>query len=107
MKMLRTGVIWGKAPMIFPSWAELAETVDRREVLKRACLHKLARSAGSNLSASELAHLFPTLGVGQRAQLVRETLRNGECFSQPYAGRWQVGYPVEVRNQKSCLELPP
>lgn len=83
------------APEI-PTWWELSQTNERGSVLARACLHTLARSPRSFISAQELAGALPTLGVGKDAQLVRETLRSHCCFAQPYRGRWQVGHPVRI-----------
>ncbi len=79
-----------KAPSL-PGWEELAQTNDRRMVLARACLHALARSPVSDMSARELAGVLPSLGVGQGEQLVRQAMRAHSCFDQPYQGRWQVG----------------
>lgn len=77
-----------------PTWKKLAETNDGKVVLARACLHALARSPSSPMSASELAGVLPDLGVGRGEALVREGLRSNGCFAEPYAGRWQVGCPV-------------
>lgn len=77
-----------------PAWKELARTNDHKMVLARACLHTLARSPSSPMSAGELAGVLPDLGVGRSEKLVREVLRSDGCFSEPYAGRWQVGCPV-------------
>jgi len=81
-----------RAPVV-PSWDMLCSTNDRRAILARACVYRLARSYSGALSADELARALPALGIGQGTQLVRETLRNHGCFHQPYAGRWQVGNP--------------
>jgi predicted nucleic acid-binding protein len=79
-----------------PTWEELADSTPRQSVLLRACLATLARSPYSQRSAVELAQKLPCLGVGQSAPLVREALRANSSFSQPYRGRWQVGWPCEV-----------
>jgi hypothetical protein len=79
------------APVI-PTWWELSKTIDRKSVLTRACLHALSRAPRSILSAKELADVLPPLGVGQDAQLVRETMNGNSCFARPYRGRWQVGH---------------
>jgi hypothetical protein len=81
------------APAI-PTWEELAVTNDRRLVLARACLHKLARAPASMMTAKELPDALWNLPVGHDAQLVRETLRHFGCFVEPYKGRWQVGHAV-------------
>jgi len=80
-----------------PAWKELAQSNSAEMLLARACLHTLARSPTSPLSASELAEFLPNLGIGRGEKLVREALRTNGCFAEPYRGRWQVGYPAEER----------
>ena len=80
-----------------PAWDRLAAETEPRAALRRACMHRLARSPGGHRSASELAGELPALGVGQGEALVREVLRNGDCFRQVYAGRWQLGSPAPGR----------
>jgi hypothetical protein len=84
------------APAI-PTWEEQADVNDRRLVLARACLHKLARAPRSMMTAKELADELRELPVGRNAQLVRESLRRFGCFVEPYRGRWQVGHTVHLR----------
>lgn len=75
-----------------PKWEELPRNIHRRALLQRACMHALARSADGCTSAATLASTLPALGVGQGEALVRETLRSGGCFHQPYFGHWQLGH---------------
>jgi len=75
-----------------PDWDQLLRDRDRSQVLTRACLHRLARSRRSHLSAVELAEELPRLGIGQSATAVRTVLRDRlTCFEEVYTGRWQVG----------------
>jgi predicted nucleic acid-binding protein len=83
------------APPI-PTWVELAETNDRKLVLARACLHRLARTPRSLMTAAELSREPWDVPVGHDAQLVRETLRAFGCFVEPSRGHWQVGHVVEL-----------
>jgi predicted nucleic acid-binding protein len=80
----------GLAPLV-PGWDELSVTNDPDDVLARACLHTLARSAMSNRSAAELSRQLPFLPVAQGETKVRHTLRSHDYFSQVWRGRWQVG----------------
>jgi len=84
-------VRFGSAVPATPTWEDLARSTDGRRVLARACLHVLARAPTSPMSARELAGALPPLGIGQGEALVRQTLRSGGSFAQPYAGRWQLG----------------
>ncbi len=83
------------APAI-PTWDELAETNDRKLVLARACLHRLARAPRSLTTAVELSQELGDVPVGHDAQLVRETLHRFGCFVKPYKGRWQIGHAVSL-----------
>jgi predicted nucleic acid-binding protein len=83
------------APEI-PSWFELRRTNDRRAVLLRACLYEAARHNECALAAPDLSKALPDIGVGKRAQLVREAIRSNACFSNPFIGRWQLGYPLSA-----------
>jgi hypothetical protein len=80
-----------------PTSEELAETNDRRLILARACLNKLARSRTSPMTARELSDAHRDLPVGHDAQLVRETLRGFGCFAPLPKGRWQVGHAVHLQ----------
>ena len=79
-----------------PAWSRLAAETEPRAARRRACMHCLARSPGGHRSAAELADKLPALGVGQDEALVREALREGGCFRQAYAGRWQLGAAVSM-----------
>jgi len=79
---------------LIPTWASLSARNAPRDVLARACLYHLARTNEETISAAKFAEALPELHVGQRAQLVRETLRALPSCSQPYAGRWQIGHAV-------------
>lgn len=79
-----------------PGWFELARTNERRAVLLRACLYEAARHNECALAVPELANALPLIGVGKRAQLVREAIRSNACFSNPFIGRWQLGYPLSA-----------
>jgi hypothetical protein len=79
-----------------PAWQHLAVDCDPQMVLARACLYTLARAPASHRSASQLAKALPAIGVPQREQLVRESLRRHGCFDQPYRGRWQAGHPTQL-----------
>jgi hypothetical protein len=81
------------APPI-PSWADMVTTNERDAVLSRACLHQLARSRKSPMSARQLATELRTLGIGQGEKRVREILRRGNCFFEPYNGQWQLGRAI-------------
>lgn len=75
-----------------PDWDQLLRERDRGLVLARACLHTLARSRRSHLSAVELAEELPKLGIEQSAPAVGRVLKDRPtCFEEVYTGRWQVG----------------
>lgn len=75
-----------------PSWGELSTALIPEAVLTRACLHTLARAGTSNCSARQLRSLLPVLPVPSGEAKVRLVLRSFPgCFSQVYAGYWQVG----------------
>jgi hypothetical protein len=76
----------------FPTWDVMAETMAPSAVLARSCLHFLARYGPSNCSARGLRALLPDLSVPHGEAKVRETLRSNGCFSEAWAGRWQVGH---------------
>jgi len=79
-----------------PSWGELATTLERRMVLGRASLHKLARCSRSLMTAREISEALRALPVGHGAQLVRDAMRRHGCFVEPYKGHWQVGHAVNL-----------
>jgi hypothetical protein len=79
-----------------PGWFELVRTNDRRAVLLRACLYEAARHNECALAAPDLSKALPDIGVGKRAQLVREAIRSNSCFSNPFIGRWQLGHPLSA-----------
>ncbi|HLI31864.1 MAG TPA: hypothetical protein VKU89_03875 [Solirubrobacteraceae bacterium] len=93
------------APTV-PSWHELALRNEKRMVLARACIHGLARSSATPLSAEELAKALPDTGVGQGEHLVRETLRRLACFDEPYRGRWQLGHVPSVLRLRRTESTP-
>jgi predicted nucleic acid-binding protein len=74
-----------------PSWSRLVSSNEARLVLARACLHVLARSHDSNMSAVKLAADLPALGIAQSAPKVRQVLRETDCFAEVWRGYWQVG----------------
>lgn len=73
------------------SWDELSAVLTPEAVLTRACLHTLARAGMSNCSARQLRSLLPVLPVPSGEAKVRLVLRSFPCFSEVYAGYWQVG----------------
>lgn len=87
----KASVRFEEAAPATPSWQTLARTQHPDAVLTRACLHALARSPMSNLSAAELARELPVLDVAQGEDKVRRTLRKHSFFSEVWRGRWQVG----------------
>jgi len=85
-----------EAAVSIPSWDEMSTVLTPEAVLTRACLHTLARAGMSNCSARKLRSLLPVLPVPNGEAKVRQVLRSlPRCFSQVYAGRWQVGTVAE------------
>ncbi|MGC5309992.1 hypothetical protein [Micromonospora zamorensis] len=75
-----------------PGWHEITEHRNPAATLTRACLHHLARSPHSDLSAKELTELLRRTGdVAAGEARVRSTLRGMAAFSEPGRGRFQVG----------------
>lgn len=74
-----------------PSWASLAAELPPAAVLRRACLHTLARSPGCDRSAAELTRELPPLGLAQGEAKVRQLLRDAGPFTEVWRGRWQAG----------------
>jgi hypothetical protein len=87
-----------------PAWANVVAQCDADAALARACLHSLARSPRSDLSAAELSqqlgfHLESPHGETK----VRMTLRELPCFDQPYRGRFQLGRALLTAEQTDPL----
>ncbi|MEU7611133.1 PIN domain-containing protein [Micromonospora sp. NPDC049204] len=75
-----------------PDWPEVTEHRNPAATLTRACLHHLARSPQSDLSAKETTELLRRTGdVAAGEARVRSTLRRVDAFGEPYRGRFQVG----------------
>jgi predicted nucleic acid-binding protein len=70
---------------------DLCRDLERGAVLHRAMLQTASRIRRATVSARELADTLPVLGVGQRDQLVRATLRGSEAFWERHRGRWALG----------------
>ena len=79
-----------------PGWESLAADLSPAAVLGRACLHMLARSAGCDRSAAELAAELPYLGVAQGEAKVRQVLRGSGPFTEAWRGRWHTA-PILLR----------
>ncbi|MEV1319446.1 PIN domain-containing protein [Micromonospora arborensis] len=78
-----------------PGWHEITEHRNPAATLTRACLHHLAHSPQSDLSAKELTELLWRTGdVAAGEARVRSTLRGMAAFSEPGRGRFQVGSVV-------------
>ncbi|MHB8465516.1 MAG: PIN domain-containing protein [Acidimicrobiales bacterium] len=88
-----------------PEWDELASLIAPQELLARACIYTLARPGMSDQSAQSLTRFLPPLGVPHGEAKVRAILRaRGYYFSQPWAGRFQLGHVAEpVRKQLDLL----
>jgi predicted nucleic acid-binding protein len=71
-----------------PSWDDIADDLTAEQCLRRSCLHALARSPKSDLSAAELRDSLQACPGEAR---IRSALRTDVCFEQTYAGRFQVG----------------
>jgi predicted nucleic acid-binding protein len=85
----------GAAPDV-PSWEALAQTVNKTDVLGRACMQTLARSPVSQRSAAELSSRLQFLEVPHGEAKVREMLRSSGTFVKVYTGRWQLGRPSNL-----------
>ncbi|MCG5466725.1 PIN domain-containing protein [Micromonospora sp. MED01] len=80
-----------------PGWTEITEDRNPAATLTRACLHHLARSPQSDLSAKELTELLRrTDDVAAGEARVRAMLRSVAAFSEPCRGRFQVGGVVSA-----------
>lgn len=75
-----------------PELEDLCCELGRGAVLHRATLQTASRIRRATLSARELADKLPILGVGQRDQLVRATLRTSGAFRERHKGRWALGF---------------
>lgn len=78
-----------------PSWESLVSTVGPDHALLRACLHALARSPDSNVSASELVRTLPTWRIEAGSADVEAVVNRTPCFEEVWLGYWQLGVAHE------------
>ena len=88
----------GSAPMRFG-------TNDPDALLRRVCLHAVARARSGHVSAEQLSEMLYFLEVPHGEKKVRELLRSDPTFAEVYQGRFQLGRAL-VRQAAPEPSLP-
>jgi len=90
-----------------PDWAQFEKELGSDATLTRACMHTLARSPRSTLSAVELSDQLRgrLSGTPRGPAKVRHALRNSPAFDQPTPGRFQLGAAVVHRGPGTAASV--
>lgn len=75
------------------------EGYDPDAVLRRACLHGVARARSGHVSAEELSQQLYLPSVPRGEAKVREVLRGEPAFVEVYRGRFQLGRALVRRRE--------